>query len=29
MSALLLEVVVHGGAVHADGFGDLGDGVLR
>src|SRR5689334_1959031 len=28
MSALLLEVVVDGGAVHADGFGDLGDGVL-
>ena len=28
MSAILLEVVVHGGAVDADGFGDLGDGVL-
>src|SRR6266568_7219440 len=28
MSALLVEVVVHGGAVHADGLGDLGDGVL-
>src|SRR6266702_2556233 len=28
MSALLFEVVVDGGAVHADGFGDLGDGVL-
>ena len=28
MSALPLEVVVHGGAVHADGLGDLGDGVL-
>src|SRR2546430_184359 len=28
MSALLFEVVVHGGAVHADGLGDLGDGVL-
>src|SRR5437899_6127033 len=27
MSALLLEVVVHGAAVHADGLGDLGDGV--
>src|SRR5271166_835417 len=27
LSALLLEVVVHGGAVHADGLGDLGDGV--
>src|SRR6266478_75870 len=27
MSALLLEVVVHGGAVHAGGLGDLGDGV--
>ena len=28
MSALLSEVVVDGGAVHADGLGDLGDGVL-
>src|SRR5262249_41845765 len=28
MSALLVEVVVHRGAVHADGLGDLGDGVL-
>src|SRR5271166_3035688 len=28
MSALFLEVVVDGGAVHADGLGDLGDGVL-
>src|SRR5271157_6414578 len=28
MSALLVEVVVDGGAVHADGLGDLGDGVL-
>jgi len=28
MSALLAEVVVHRGAVHADGLGDLGDGVL-
>src|SRR5262249_12845415 len=28
MSALLLEVVVDGGAVHADGLGDLGNGVL-
>src|SRR5271165_6071299 len=27
LSALLLEVVVHGGAVHAGGLGDLGDGV--
>src|SRR5260370_35883227 len=27
MSALSLEVVVHGGAVDADGLGDLGDGV--
>src|SRR5205809_845488 len=28
VSALLLEVVVDGGAVHADGLGDLGDGSL-
>ena len=28
LSALLVEVVVHGGAVHADGLGDLSDGVL-
>ena len=28
MSALLVEVVVHRGAVHADGLGDLDDGVL-
>src|SRR5271157_5438110 len=28
MSVLFLEVVVDGGAVDADGFGDLGDGVL-
>jgi len=28
MSALLVEVAVHCGAVHADGLGDLGDGVL-
>ena len=28
MSALLVDVVVDGGAVHADGLGDLGDGVL-
>jgi len=28
MSALLVEVVVHRGAVHADGLGGLGDGVL-
>jgi hypothetical protein len=28
MSALLVEVVVHGGAVLADGLGDLADGVL-
>src|SRR6266576_2004987 len=28
MSALLVEVVVDGGAVHADGLGDLGHGVL-
>src|SRR2546429_569051 len=28
MSALFSEVVVDGGAVHADRFGDLGDGVL-
>src|SRR6185437_4758215 len=28
MSALPLEVVIDGGAVHADGLGDLGDGVL-
>src|SRR5271166_6236390 len=28
MSVLFLEVVVDGGAVHADGLGDLGDGVL-
>src|SRR5262249_37308879 len=28
MSALLLEVVVDGGAVYADGLGDLGDAVL-
>src|SRR5207245_2950326 len=27
MSALFLEVVVHGGTVHADGLGDLGNGV--
>jgi len=27
MSALFLEIVVHGGAVDADGLGDLGDGV--
>src|SRR5271166_5712550 len=27
ISALFLEVVVDGGAVHADGLGDLGDGV--
>src|SRR5206468_4150712 len=28
MSALFSEVVVDGGAVYADGLGDLGDGVL-
>src|SRR5712671_7592426 len=28
MSALVVEVVVDDGAVHADGLGDLGDGVL-
>ena len=28
MSALFPEVVIDGGAVHADGLGDLGDGVL-
>jgi len=28
MSALPVEVVIDGGAVHADGFGDLGDCVL-
>jgi len=28
MSALLVKVVVDGGAVHANGPGDLGDGVL-
>jgi hypothetical protein len=28
MSALFLEVVIDGGAVHADGLSDLGDGVL-
>jgi hypothetical protein len=28
MSAVLVEVVVHRGAVHADGLGGLGDGVL-
>jgi len=28
LSALFPEVVVDGGAVHADGLGDLGDGVL-
>ena len=28
MSALLVEVVVYAGTVHADGLGDLGHGVL-
>src|SRR6266700_5162043 len=28
MSSLPVEVVVHRGAVHADGLGDLGNGVL-
>src|SRR6516225_3715928 len=28
MSALLVQVVIDGGAVDADGLGDLGDGVL-